>query len=53
MCHENYAQCKIYVYVSTDSTADAEHFLIDTCSLHIDIRKERTESLNAYQTLFR
>ena len=23
MCHENYAQCKIYVYVSIDTTADA------------------------------
>ena len=23
MGHENYAQCKFYVYVSTDATADA------------------------------
>ena len=23
MEHENYAQCKFYVYVSTDATADA------------------------------
>ena len=42
MGHENYAQCKFYVYVSTDVTADAASCL-DTCSLHIDIRKERTE----------
>ena len=27
MRHENYAQCKFYVYVSTDATADA-----DSCS---------------------
>ena len=53
MGHENYAQCKFYyVYVSTDATADA-----DSCSTFAsfinDIRKERTENLNAYQTLFK
>ena len=28
MGHENYAQCKFYVYVFTDATADA-----DSCSI--------------------
>ena len=42
MGHGNYAQCKFYVYVSTDATAD-----VASCSLQIDIRKERTANLNA------
>ena len=53
MGHGNYAQCKFYLYVSTDVTADQCFFLLDTCSLHIDIRKELAENLNAYQTLFK
>ena len=28
MAHENYAQCKFYVYVYTDATADADSFSI-------------------------
>ena len=46
MGHENYAQCKFYVYVSTDVTADAAFCWTLAAS------KERTENLNAHQTLF-
>ena len=45
--HENYAQFKFDVYVSTDATADADS-CSKICSLLIDIRKERTENLNSY-----
>ena len=52
--HQNYAQCKFYVYVPPDVAADAAY-----CSMHATIilayyiRKEQTENLNAYQTLFK
>ena len=51
MGHENYAQCEFYVYVSTDVTADAAFCW--TLAAFILTIEERTENLNAYQTLFK
>ena len=52
MRHENYAQYKFYVYVSTDATADAASCWI-FAGFIFTLEKKRTENLNAYQILFK
>ena len=49
---ENYAQCKFYVYVSTDVTADAASCWT-LAAFILALEKMRTENLNAYQTLIK
>ena len=50
MGNENYAQCKFYVYVSTDVTSDAASCWTLAA---LTLKKGRTENLNAYQTLLK
>ena len=47
MGHDSYAQRKFYLYVPTNVTADAASCWTFAAFI------ERTENLNAYQTLFK